>query len=132
MSNTRLEFTFEQKDDLILYLKKTEKYWNFVTLPDDEALNYYEFPYLKIDAYNPNYKKIKEQIKTMEFLNENNRAGFLPISRIKFVDILSLVANSFWGILKDITTFNFYNDMFTINNRSFAIAIVALFLWIFI
>jgi hypothetical protein len=132
MSNTRLQYTFEQKDQLIEYLKRTEKYWSFVVRDDDLTTNFYEFPVGKIDSYNPDYKKIKEQIEKMEILNETNRAGFLPISRIKFVDILPLVANSFWGILKDITTFNFYNDMFTINNRCFAIAIVALFLWIFI
>jgi hypothetical protein len=132
MSNVQLEYTFEQKNDLILYLKRTEKYWNFVTLPDDEALNYYEFPYLKIDSYNPNYKKIKDQIDKMEYLKENNFPGMIPISRIKFVDILPLIANSFWDILKDITSFNFYSDMFTIDNRLFAISIVLLFLWIFI
>jgi hypothetical protein len=132
MSNTRLQFTFEQKDLLIDYLKRTEKYWSFVVRDDDLTTNFYEFPVGKIDAYNPNYKNIKNQITKMEILNENNRSGMIPISRIKFVDILPLVANSFWGILKDIVTFNFYNDMFTIDNRMFATAIMALFLWIFI
>ena len=132
MSNVPLKFTFEQKDDLISYLKRTENYWSFVVRDDDLTTNFYEFPVGKIDAYNPNYKMIKNQIEKMEFLNENNRPGFLPISRIKFIDILPLIANSFWGILKDIVTFNFYSDMFFIQNRMFAIAIVSLFFWIFL
>ena len=134
MSNsTRLEFKSNQKEDLINYLKRTEQLWAFVVQDDFDGIESgtFDFPYSKISSYNPNYKQIKDQIDKLEYLEENNKPGMLHWSEIKLKDILPLIANTFWDMLKDITTLNFYPDFFTIDNRLLAISLVLLFLWAF-
>jgi hypothetical protein len=131
-NNKRLVFKTSQKQELIDYLKRTENSWAFITEPENEAGSYYEFPYLKIQSYNPNYKEIKDQIDKMEYLEQNNKPGLLNWSEIKLQDVFPLIANSFWDILKDTTHLNFYPDFFTIDNRLLAISLVLLFLWAFL
>lgn len=119
-----LKFTLDQKDDLIEYLRKTEKHWAKVLKPDDDLTSFSVYPYQELEAYVPDYKYIRKQLGRLEDQAEFNKPGLLPWHRIRLVDLPALLANSFWNLLKAVLTLNFEPDTLTMDNRLLAIAIV--------
>ena len=128
---TRLEFMPEQKQDLMDYLKRTEKAWARVvqTNPDiSDTATYFNSNNTIYDRYVPQYDRISKQIDKIIELEQKNKPGSLPWSQIHISDLLQLIVNSFWGILSDLFT-NPSWDIFIIDNRLLAIVFVLSLFW---
>lgn len=129
-----LEFTLDQKQELIDYLKKTESIWANVirdmNQDPSEPVPYRIFPNAIMDRYVPDYNRISKQLEQIIELEQFNKPGALPWSQIRMIDLFQLMVNTFWGILGDILTFNWSWDMFLKDNRLLAITLAFLLIFI--